>query len=644
LYTKYRPDIDGLRGLAVAAVLFFHAKVPLFDGGFVGVDVFFVVSGYLITSIIVSDLRAQTFSIARFYERRIRRIFPALFAVIAFTTIVTIVIYLPSDLEGYGRSVLASALFVSNFYFWRESGYFAAAAGTKPLLHTWSLAVEEQFYIVYPAFLLLIHRLLGDRWLYCLVFVLVLSFLTNIWAVGNAPVAAFYLGPARAWELLIGALLAMCPGPTTQHRLSSEIAALAGAGMLVWSVVALSEKSTFPGYNALVPCIGTGLIIHAGTNGTSAINRILSIRPLVLLGLISYSLYLWHWPLLVFVHYWNIHELSLAQSATVLLIALIISACSWRYVERPFRFGPLLPDRGGLFKMGAFVMCIAAAAGLLLHVANGLPGRLSDSTHQALNLDEVHDRRDCHFISDKGHPGLCIRGYTNDKVDFILVGDSHADALSPAIFETAKIHRLSGIQFTDYGFRPIKGFWNPATAARDRALVAWLETLIKERKPGFILVAASWNSALDAIYYEDYRKVKASHALSAGMRNFISQFPDTRVFILQTVPVSEIFGPTALARSRHLGKSLEQKMPRAKYALQTVRYEAVLAGLQIDYNNVQIVSVGDSFCDVHYCYGALGDGRALYRDADHVSPAGAEKLTPLFADIFSRASFPAPEQ
>jgi hypothetical protein len=293
--------------------------------------------------------------------------------------------------------------------------------------------------------------------------------------------------------------------------------------------------------------------------------------------------------------------------------------------------------------MGAVVISIAVAVGLLLHVAHGLPGRLSDSTLQALKLgDEVHDRRECHFISDKGHPGLCIRGYSNDKVDFILVGDSHADALSPAIFKAAKIHRLSGIQFTDYGFRPIKGFWSPATAERDRALLARLETLIKERKPGFILVAASWNNALDQIYYEDGRRVEASHALSAGLRNFISQFPDTRVFVLQAVPVSEIFGPAALARSRHLGKSFEQKMPRAEYVLQTARYEAMLAGLHNEYNNVQIVSVGDSLCDVQYCYGALGDGRTLYRDVDHVTPAGAEKLTPLFADIFSGAPFRAP--
>jgi hypothetical protein len=237
---------------------------------------------------------------------------------------------------------------------------------------------------------------------------------------------------------------------------------------------------------------------------------------------------------------------------------------------------------------------------------------------------------------------LCIRGYTNHKVDFILVGDSHADALSPAIFGVAKIHRLSGIQFTDYGFRPVKGFWNPATAERDRALVAWLEALIKERKPSFILVAASWNNALDGIYYEDDRRVKASQALSAGLRNFISQFPDTRFFVLQTVPVSEIFGPAALARSRHLGKSFEQKTPRAEYVLQTARYEAMLTGLQNDFNNVQIVSVGNSLCDAHYCYGALDDGRTLYRDVDHVTAAGAEKLTPLFADIFSKAPLSAP--
>ena len=264
---KYRADIDGLRAIAVLSVIFFHTGIPGFSGGFVGVDVFFVISGYLITSIILKDIQSGQFSIARFYERRIRRIFPALFPVISFTLVVATFLFDPISFESFGKSITATTIFGSNILFWRESGYFDASAITKPLLHTWSLAVEEQFYIFFPLLLIAINRFSKNRYFQWILGICVFSLLTSIYGVYTHQVATFYLVPTRAWELLFGSLLSLGVIPELKSNVHRNIVSIIGLGLIIFSVGFYNESTLFPGISAMAPVMGSSFIIYSGMGG-----------------------------------------------------------------------------------------------------------------------------------------------------------------------------------------------------------------------------------------------------------------------------------------------------------------------------------------------------------------------------------------
>jgi len=264
---QYRADIDGLRAIAVLVVIFFHAGIPGFSGGFVGVDVFFVISGFLITSIILKEIKVGKFSVARFYERRIRRIFPALFPVIAFTLVVGAFLFDSNAFHAFGKSITATTLFISNILFWRESGYFDPASITKPLLHTWSLAVEEQFYIFFPLLLIAISRFAKNRYFPWLFVICLFSLLISIYGAYTYQVATFYLVPTRAWELLFGSILALGVIPQLQSDLQRNFFSIIGLGLISYSVLFYTEATLFPGANALVPVMGASCIIYSGLAG-----------------------------------------------------------------------------------------------------------------------------------------------------------------------------------------------------------------------------------------------------------------------------------------------------------------------------------------------------------------------------------------
>src|SRR6056297_20083 len=347
----YRADIDGLRALAVLPVLAFHAGLAPFSGGFVGVDVFFVISGYLIAGLILPRIRAGRFSLLEFYERRARRLLPALFVVMAVSGALAAALFLPAELREFGQSAVAATLFASNVLFSRETGYFETEAALKPLLHTWSLGVEEQFYLLFPLLLMALAARRAGR--VALVPVLAALALASLalaaWAVPRAPAFAFYLLPTRLWELMLGALLAVAPLPALRRRAVREAAAAAGLAAILWAMLRYSEATPFPGPAALLPCLGAALVIHAGASGPTAVSRALSLGPVVFVGLISYALYLWHWPVLVFAEYAAVRELTTVETGAALALSGVLAALTWRFVERPFRrpAGPIgRPARG----------------------------------------------------------------------------------------------------------------------------------------------------------------------------------------------------------------------------------------------------------------------------------------------------------
>ena len=308
-HLRYRADVDGLRAIAVIPVVFYHANIWPFNGGFVGVDVFFVISGYLITWLIASEIDIGAFTVARFYERRIRRIFPALFVMMAFCAAVGCYLLPPDDYKLLGQSVVAATLFSSNILFWRHSGYFDVPASQQLLLHTWSLAVEEQFYLVFPLYLLFVRRHLPLWCKQITLLVCVLSFGFNVLTVKNHGHAAFFLASHRVWELLVGALLALELVPRA-NALLRNILGLSGLGLIFFAVFSFSATTSFPGMAALLPVVGTAFILWAGVGGSSATTRLLSRAEFVFVGKISYSLYLWHFPLLAFAGYLSLKQFN----------------------------------------------------------------------------------------------------------------------------------------------------------------------------------------------------------------------------------------------------------------------------------------------------------------------------------------------
>jgi peptidoglycan/LPS O-acetylase OafA/YrhL len=444
--SQYRPDVDGLRALAVLPVVLFHTDIPGFSGGFVGVDIFYVISGYLITSIVAKDLSRGRFSLISFYDRRIRRIFPALFAMLFVCFLAGYLLLAPADFTTFGKSLVAITFFMSNIFFKRKGGtegYFANASHTQVLLHTWSLSVEEQFYLFFPTTLLLITRYLKDFTKHILWLGICVSFAINIWATQHAPQAAFYIFIPRAWELLLGALLAVKAVPLLKQRVSREIAGLAGLGLIAWAVVGLTKYTAFPGFAALLPCLGAWLVIYAGESGPSLTKSILSWRPLVFIGVISYSLYLWHWPIIVFTKYVVarplISGLSHGEAIAVIPSSILIAFLSYEFVESPFRGGDSRISRRQIFAFGFATSALSAVLGFSLYLTQGFPGRFDSGTLQLItkNLDRKNDYENRYGnwktqVRSEADIQFAYLGDPSSK-KIMFLGDSHALQLYPLI-------------------------------------------------------------------------------------------------------------------------------------------------------------------------------------------------------------------
>ncbi|MFT8246080.1 acyltransferase family protein [Roseomonas sp. BN140053] len=492
---SYRPDIDGLRAVAVVAVVLFHCGVPGFSGGYVGVDVFFVISGYLITGHLAAEIAGGRLSILRFYERRIRRIVPALFVTLLLTWLAAAVLLLPPYLLETSRSLVAAALSVSNIYFWRAANYFAVDSSFQPLLHTWSLSVEEQFYLFIPVLMALAAPLLRARWVVLFASLCAASFALSVYATTTFSTANFFLLPTRAWELGLGSLLATTPLPRILRRRTAELAGIAGLLLILAPVVLFTEATPFPGINALYPCLGSMLLIHVGRSARSSVTVLLSTPPFVALGLISYSLYLVHWPIISLLRYRAVGMLDTSQVVMVLAASLVLATLSWRFVEQPFRRpSPALTQRRVLLG-GVGAIGVACLVGLVGIGARGFPARFPDFTEQAITGNEQWMPDRCFFLSHRDprrwSPLDCTRVATGPH-RVLLWGDSFAAQYVPGLVAQADTLRATVIQYTAAGCLPLLSSAAYAQI-RCQAFNGRVLDILREQRIDTVLIAGRWS-------------------------------------------------------------------------------------------------------------------------------------------------------
>ncbi len=659
-HLPYRADIDGLRAIAILPVVLFHAGVPGLGGGFVGVDVFFVISGYLMCSLITGEMALGKFSLAGFYQRRIRRIFPALFAMMLTCAVVAWFAFMPQELLYFARSMTAASLFASNIQFAKEAGYFDIGAQMKPLLHTWSLAVEEQFYIGFPLLMVLLQRLTPRQIMPVMLVALAASFAASIGVLNQNSTAGFYLSQYRVWELLIGVILGLGAIPELRSETGRQVLAAIGLVLIGIAVFVFTEKTAFPGFAALLPCLGAACIIHARA-GNGIVGRLLALRPMVFVGLISYSLYLWHWPIIVFTRYFTDHELTPALRLVVILASLVVAVASWHFVERPFRKGRVLLTGRLLPAMAVLLVGVTAGAGALVVMSGGAPGRLPADVRAiyAATYDRSHFyQAGCFSESDHKGPSdadvesgrVCALGDLSDLgPDFLVWGDSHAAAMAPAIDAAAAAGGFGGM-FAAHASCPPLNDVPLATKGDTRRCAAFNDSvrdLIREKHIPLVFMLAYWPKYVhqselpnQGDYFDasippnlaDYSKPVAT-----ALDNTLAQLKQegVKVVLVMDVPEMGHFVPEALAKAKLEGTSPDIAPPLSYIAERQALARSVLEKSAAEYD-AMIVDPLPSFCDNARCHASRA-GVPLYMDADHITASAAKSLGYLFASVFKVA-------
>lgn len=622
----YRREIDGLRAVAVIPVILFHAGFTVFSGGFVGVDVFFVISGYLITTILIEDLANGRFSILRFYERRARRIIPALSLVMLCSVPLAWMWMLPSELKNFSKSILAVVFFVSNILFWFQSGYFAPSAEIKPLLHTWSLAVEEQYYLIFPVFLFLIWKRGSDRafWVTCLI--AVLSFMASEWGWRYKPSANFYFAGTRAWELLAGSICALWLAERKPQ--ARNVPSFIGLTLIVFAILFYDDTTPAPSAYLLVPVLGAALIILFGRAGTW-VARLLGTRGFVGIGLISYSAYLWHQPSFAFARIRIIPVPSAMLMSALAILSLVLAYLTWRYVERPFRHGPASVIRG---QRPVFVASAAIAAAFVVIGSAGYLGEgFSSRAKDSMRLESVE--------SDlSGNHGLegCPEGdiaspkcRLTDHPKVLLWGDSFAMHLAQGL--VASDPRVALRQSTMsacspiIGIAPIKGEGHGANWARqclafnDRVLDS-----IRSQGIEMVILSSPFSIANGGEFvdragsfhsFEDIELIKASLLDTADR----VRRAGAKLLIVSPTPASGHDNGFCAVRSQFFQIRSEICNFKEDRSLKSLLVLKELEG------EVPVYWLSHEICPGEVCRVQM-DGVLIYRDDGHLSKKGSAHL------------------
>lgn len=664
---KYRAEIDGLRAVAVLPVIFFHSGLQIFGGGYVGVDIFFVISGYLITTILINDIGKNKFSISHFYERRARRILPALFVVILACLPPAWFLLSKAQMQDFGLSISGATLFASNILFWMEAGYFDTSSELKPLLHTWSLGVEEQYYIIFPVLLLALWKLGKKHAFWVIVMLALMSLALSEWSWRHQPDANFYLLHTRAWEIFAGSI---CAFIIKKHGVKNNNL-LASLGLLAITVsIFIFDKNTpFPSLYALLPVVGVSLLVLFAGKET-LVAKLLSLKALVGVGMISYSAYLWHQPILAFLRlYKTDYYLNQVEKIAVLLLTLALAYLTWRFVENPFRHRKLLKTKAPLLFAAAIGSVSMSLIGFFLYINPIVKeANATEKTPSiAFQVDvmegiEAFKRIEFQQASNLSRAIVVYQSDTQIKCRVLVIGDSHADHLltfSKVLAEkrSCEVHIISSI-----GCPPTLGYSKvydiiqktppAAQKACESQIKAW-EKFINETGESydFIILSSRWNWLVgekdyahktlrqDAIRSNNDTSIKnidRHKNLSAALSNTanIIEASGSKTVILSQPPIQlldlrDFQSPKAYEKARPYYKDAKERQDLFDNA---IRASGVLARSDVTY-----ARVFDILCpsNEEKCINKI-DTKSLYNDDDHYSEFGSSKIAEWFIETYSR--------
>lgn len=624
---EYRPDIDGLRAIAVLSVVIFHAFPEFMRGGFIGVDIFFVISGFLISKIIIGEIQRESFSFIDFYSRRIRRIFPALIIVLTACTIIGWIILLPGDYSQLGKHLLGGATFTSNFILWSEAGYFDSSAESKPLLHLWSLAIEEQFYIIWPLLLWLCARKRKNL-LSMTILAAAISFAANIYLVKEHSTAAFYSPFTRFWEILFGGLLACISierqelasrgKGSTKLKASENFLAnalsMTGILLLVMGFSWIEKTASFPGAWALLPVLATTLLIYAGP-ATWFNRHVLSSRILVWFGLISFPLYLWHWPLLVFARIAKGGTPSLEFRLMIVVLSILLAWATYRFIEQGIR-KKTLPGHKSLSL--ATAMTLTGLAGLALHATAGVPSRFPEAIRSiaeyAFDYRPAYRAGSCFLDPEQDHAYFSTCDDGNNKVEHrvLLWGDSHAAHLYPG-YLALKNPETQIIQRTASGCPPLLEI-NIESRPHCQKVNDHVIKMIHHERPEKVVLAAIWTE------YDLRTLEKTLESIRvAGVRkiDFVGPVPQWNESLPRQLHI-------------HFSNSIPHVLPeRMKTGLRTEFFDIEDSlKLRVQRLGARYISAQEILCNAEGCLTRVGDSASELTawDYGHLTQKGSEFL------------------
>lgn len=641
---EFRPEIEGLRAIAVLFVFFNHLQIPFFQGGFIGVDVFFVISGFLITMIIKKEIESKTFTVTNFYKKRITRIAPAYFTVLFFTSVITLFILTPYELISYFKSALSSIFFIANFYFWKTAGgYFSDNSQELFLLHFWSLSVEEQFYLIWPLFLLLLFKSIRNIKAITVILVLIIilgAFLSEFVSLRYSSISYFF-PVTRAYELILGALLVFVPR-IKLHKYISDLLYFSSFSILIYCALYFNEKTVFPGYSALAPCLATATIIYLNSKD-SIFFKFLCVRPMSFFGKISYPLYLWHWPLIVVFNI-SLIKINIPIGLLIFTSAVLLSYLTYIYVEKPAQSYFRNVNQVRTFSYG-YIFPTAFFSVITLGIINfnGIPQRFNDQLNQAsyaLTTYPSRIRSQCHSSKNGFDPENCVLGDTKAESSFIIVGDSIANHFTPMIDIFAKDAGVKGHDYTKdrTAFLPYTKLYNE-NGIEDKDFIKRnneIISIIQSGKYRNIIISGGYYSIFNNTEkYSSTKNINGFNSAESGLFNAIEliiKSGSNPIIIYPTPSIGSLNNKCAIKREV-FKLDIGCEIPIANLQNQAQSFNKFMVKVKKIYPQIRVIDATKATCDKEVCLSSI-NSTPIYLDKSHLNYIGAELLAKKYLSLF----------